>query len=199
MRIPALLCTLVLLGACDRNVEPFVEGEKSRAPDLSSIFPEGAEEVSGRALVGDAPDPKSQALGVRATLPPSRNAAVGGGSAASGASAGSAEAIHGTIEISAALAAQAPSSATLFVIARGEQAGGPPLAVRRFVSPVLPLAFELGPEHVMIQGMSFEGNIRLTARLDGDGNAMTRDPGDLAGEAAELVQPGARGVRIVLE
>ena len=51
----------------------------------------------------------------------------------------------------------------------------------------------------MIQSMPFEGPLRLSARLDADGNAMSRDPGDLLGEASAPVQTGARGVEIVID
>ena len=41
--------------------------------------------------------------------------------------------------------------------------------------------------------------LRLTARLDGDGDPMTRRPGDLMGAASEPIAPGARGVQIVFD
>ena len=75
---------------------------------------------------------------------------------------------------------------------------GPPLAVRRIPSPSLPLEFEIGPQHAMIEGMPFTGDIALTARLDADGDAMTRRPGDLGGAADAPVAPGASGVVLVL-
>ena len=88
----------------------------------------------------------------------------------------------------------------LFVIARrGGGAGGPPLAVRRVPAPSFPYDFEIGPQHAMIQGRPFAGEIELEARLDGDGDALSREPGDPSGRAPELLQPGASGVRIVLE
>jgi hypothetical protein len=47
--------------------------------------------------------------------------------------------------------------------------------------------------------MPFAGPVLLTARLDSDGNAMSRTPGDLQGAAREAVSPGASGVEIVLD
>jgi hypothetical protein len=64
---------------------------------------------------------------------------------------------------------------------------------------VFPVDFEIGPENVMIPTMRFEGDLTLTARLDSDGNAMTRLPGDLQGSLAESVQPGSAGVEIRLD
>ena len=180
-----LLCTLA---ACNRNIEPYVEGEEPRQPDLARIFPDAGETPGlrlGAPRAGEMPPSPQRGL------PPAPPRA---------ASESSGEAIRGSIEIAPSLAAGAPRAATLFVIARPAGATrGPPLAVRRIASPSLPLDFEIGPQHAMIQGIPFAGAIQLTARLDGDGDAMTRRSGDLSGSATAAVEPGARGVRIVLD
>jgi hypothetical protein len=51
----------------------------------------------------------------------------------------------------------------------------------------------------MIEQMPFAGPLRLSARLDADGNATTRNPGDLQGSAPDAVEPGAGGVRIRID
>jgi hypothetical protein len=51
----------------------------------------------------------------------------------------------------------------------------------------------------MLQSVPFEGSLRLTARVDADGNAMTRDPGDLFGAAEGRYDPGDRGVAITID
>jgi hypothetical protein len=51
----------------------------------------------------------------------------------------------------------------------------------------------------MMPGRRFEGDIALSARLDSDGNPMTRDPADLSGVVPSPVQPGATAVEIVLK
>ena len=78
-------------------------------------------------------------------------------------------------------------------------AGGPPLAVLRIAAPSFPVDFEIGPGDVMIPSMRFEGEIELSARLDSDGNAMTRLAGDLTGAASSAHAPGASGVDILLD
>ena len=60
------------------------------------------------------------------------------------------------------------------------------------------MEFELGQEQVMIPSMRFEGVLQLEARLDRDGNAMTREPGELTGRPGGTLEPGATGVEIVL-
>ena len=110
----------------------------------------------------------------------------------------SAEASESVYEIAAEQAGNAPSNAMLFIIAR-TQPSGPPLAVLRVPNPSFPLAFEIGQAQVMIPSLRFEGDITLTARLDSDGNAMTKLPGDLVGEVASPVVPGTSGLTLTLD
>jgi len=169
------LVVAMLLVACDRNLAPFDPDEKPAAPDLSRIFPEGAKQRPAPRLPA-APAP-----------PPGRAAQAEAGAP-----------VHGRVSVAPELADRIPPGAVLFIIAR-RAATGPPLAVKRVRAPSLPLEFTLGPENRMIESMPFEGPLRLSARLDADGNAMSREPGDLLGEAAGPVQTGARGVEIVID
>lgn len=183
---PLRLCLLLsalaaaLLAGCDRNLGPYEPGEEPRQPDLSKIFPAGAEESSrmaGRVELPDAPTPR----GGRGADP-------------------SADAlpIEGVIRVSDALAGSLPSGAVLFLIAR-TAATGPPLAVQRINSPSFPLRFSLGPGDRMIPTIPFAGQLQLSARLDLDGNAGSRTPGDIQGQASAPQTPGSTGVEIVLD
>jgi hypothetical protein len=71
--------------------------------------------------------------------------------------------------------------------------------VKRIASPRFPMEFTLGPDDMMSAGMPFQGPLAVTVRLDGDGNAMSRTPGDLLGAASEPLEAGASGVVIVLD
>jgi hypothetical protein len=181
MRRPVVIA-LVLAGwlGCDRNVEPFDPNEQPAEPDLSRIFPAGAEP--------------------EAAAPPGLPPAPGRGAPPLAAEAASADAppIRGTVTVADELAGQLPPGAVLFLIARRGGAG-PPLAVVRIASPHFPLEFSLGPENRMLATIPFEGELQLTARLDTDGNAMSRQPGDLEGRAPGVVSPGATGVAVVLD
>jgi hypothetical protein len=187
-RIPARLVVVVLLSlsACgrspfDRKVEPYDQSEQPQQPNLSKIFPEGA----------------ARALGAPPEMPPSPEELMGGAPAVAGMTApeNAGPPITGTIRL--ADGAEVPSEAMLFVIARTGQAG-PPTAVVRLPAPSFPFEFRLGPENRMIAAMPWEGPFQLTARIDLDGNAMTRDAGGLEGGAAEPAKPGDSGVEIVL-
>ncbi len=171
---------LVLAGwillACDRNLEPFDPAEEPRPPDLAKLFPPGAEQAAAQTP-GQAP-----AMPERGAPPVSTEA----------------EPVRGTLRVAPELADRVPSGGILFLIARSGEAG-PPLAVKRIPDPRFPLDFELGPDDRMIQQIPFAGPLRLTARVDADGNASTRQPGDLVGVRVEPVEPGATGVEILLD
>lgn len=189
------------LVGCDRNIEPYQPGEEPRPPDLARIFP-GPPAGSAGAMAGGAGAASGAAD--RAAFPPSRTEGARGaaGDAMAGAdAAGEAVGapISGRVELAAEAAGRQPSPAVLFVIARPQGAtGGPPLAVVRIPDPVFPVDFEIGPDDVMIPTMRFAGPIALTARLDGDGNAMTRADSDLASGEIAPQEPGATGVALVL-
>lgn len=190
--LPTLLVALALAGlplalaaGCDRNVEPFDPDEPVREPDLSKIFPEGAE----------------RAEPVVPSLPPVPGEGRGAPPLASEVAEAGAEAppIQGRVEVAPELANQVPGGAILFIIAR-RAAAGPPLAVKRIADPTFPLAFELGPADRMIQQLPWEGPLTLSARLDQDANATSRSEGDLQGEAkGPPIHPGATDALITLD
>lgn len=176
--VRVVLLVLAVCAGCDRNVEPYVPGEEPSRPDLSKIFPAGAEQVErGPLEIPAAPTPQ------------------GGRGADAFADA---EPIQGVVTVAPEMAGRVSPGGVLFVIARAG-AAGPPLAVQRVPSPSFPLRFSIGPENRMIRTMPFAGELRLTARLDADGDATSRGPGDLQGEAAGTHAPGASGVEIVLD
>ncbi|MEO2167176.1 MAG: hypothetical protein ABGY42_03475 [bacterium] len=185
--IPTFLAiTTLCLIACDRNIESYQPGEEPSQPDLALIFP-GPPVAPGEAGVANA----NSGLPDRTALPPSR------AEGSEVASVRGAAPIRGRIEMASNLTR--PDSGVLFIIARPQGiAGGPPLAVLRIPNPEFPLQFSIGPENVMIPSMRFEGAISLSARLDADGNAMTRGSGDISSRVQEPLAPGATGITLVL-
>jgi hypothetical protein len=179
----AALLAVAALAACDRKLEPFDPAEEPREPDLSKIFPEGAE-----AAAPVAPDGSIE-------LPPPPAPAAEPGAAQLAAEPG--QPIQGTLRLAAGLENAQPSGAVLFLIAR--TGAGPPLAVKRIEAPRFPMDFEIGPGDRMLATVPFAGAIQLSARLDSDGNATSRTPGDLTGAAGQAVSPGASGVEIVID
>jgi hypothetical protein len=169
---------LAMLG-CDRNVEPFVPGEEPREPDLTAIFPAGAQQAAESPQpveLPPAPEQGRRGLDPFADAPP----------------------IRGVVRLPDQLSDRTRPGAVLFIIARSRPTG-PPLAVKRVAQPRFPLEFEVGPGDRMIRTLPFAGAFQLSARLDADGNATSRSPGDLEGRADGSFGPGASGVEILLD
>jgi hypothetical protein len=103
--------------------------------------------------------------------------------------------IRGTVELAPGIAP--PPGATLFITVRpAGTASGPPLAAKRLSAASFPVAFDVGPGDSMM-GQALPDRVRLDARMDSDGDPMTRDPADPSG-SADGVRLGATGVRVVL-
>ncbi len=118
----------------------------------------------------------------------------------SGPPAASAEALAltGLVRLSPALKDPWPKGAHVFVVARAEGAGGPPYAVRRYDGVAPPFAFKLGPENLMIPGVPAPAKLIVSARVDQDGDAMTRQLGDLETAPSAPVPPRA-SVELVVD
>jgi hypothetical protein len=141
-------------------------------------------------------DANSAAARNVAPPPPAENAA-----ADTAAGAGN---IRGTIRIADKLADKAQSGSTLFLVARtfveggGGGSAGPVLAVQRYTTSTWPLSFELTQDNVMLAGMRLSGKVVLTARVDQDGDAMTKQAGDIEGTSPPITVP-AQNVALVLD
>lgn len=94
-----------------------------------------------------------------------------------------------------------PGTPTLFVVVRpaGAPDRGPPLAVLKAGGAGFPQAFRVGQGNVMLPGMTFEGEVDVRARLDADGNVMTKAKGDLRSSQVVKAAAGQSGLRIVLD
>jgi tetratricopeptide (TPR) repeat protein len=76
------------------------------------------------------------------------------------------------------LAEGARKSGVLFVYARNDgETAGPPAAVKRIDASSFPITVDLTAADSMM-GQPLPPKMRIEARLDGDGNAMTKDPAD---------------------
>lgn len=123
----------------------------------------------------------------------------GGGGGSEGGSAGGT--LTGTIDIAPAVRSKVPASATLFIFAKSNPGGGPPLAVYRQPidgSTAFPLSFSLSQANVMMPGLTFSGPVYVTARIDVDGIAGA-GPGDLEGVTQTPVPVGTQGLKLVID
>jgi hypothetical protein len=101
---------------------------------------------------------------------------------------------EGTVETAPGFNSTAPA---LFLIAR-PAAGGMPVAVKRLPHPVFPVTFSLSPADSMTGGDFHKGDLAIIARLDADGSAGPKQPGDV--ETSVVVKDGgARSVHLLLD
>jgi tetratricopeptide (TPR) repeat protein len=108
-----------------------------------------------------------------------------------------AAALAGVIELPPALASRVGPSAVVFVTVRESgTTGGPPVAVKRLPA-AFPLRFAIGPGDSMM-GQPLPAHARLEARVDSDGDPLTRDAKDPKAQL-DGVTAGSSRLRLVLQ
>jgi hypothetical protein len=95
----------------------------------------------------------------------------------------------------------APSDAVYLVARRVPDhpgARGSLVAVKRFTASSFPIDFTLSAADMMFQNGPFAGDLTLSARVDKDGDPMTRRKGDVFG-TLDRVTVGAKGVDVKID
>jgi cytochrome c-type biogenesis protein CcmH len=111
------------------------------------------------------------------------------------AAAAGAGGVAGTLELAEGQAA--PPGAIVFITVRpAGVTSGPPVAVKRLPAASFPITFDVGPGDSMM-GQSLPDRLRVDARVDRDGDPLTRDPADPTASADD-VRRGAAGLRLIL-
>jgi hypothetical protein len=105
--------------------------------------------------------------------------------------------ISGTIVLSPELTASIQGDEVLYVIAKKEV--GPPIAVKRVQQPQFPYTYFLSEADVMMPGTFFQGEVKVSVRLDKDGTVGPLQSGDMRGQYAYAVPIGAQNVNIVID
>jgi cytochrome c-type biogenesis protein CcmH len=161
-------------------------------------FPEQAEaltrlEAQLQAEGAEEPPPEGNP---HAAVPPPGAAAAAVPAREPAAGGGGARQIVGRIELDPALQGRTAGGVIfLMVRAPGEEAGMP-LAVERLTPTSFPLRFEIGEANSMT-GQPLPDEVEVEARLDSDGNPMTRSPTDPSARA-DRVALGTSDLRLVL-
>jgi tetratricopeptide (TPR) repeat protein len=157
-------------------------------------FPQQAGELR-RALV-EIRESQTDAPPAAAAPNPHVGLATPGGAQRPPATATPGKHVSGTVDLDPALRDPISPQAVLFVFVR--QAGasaGPPIAVKR-LPPKFPAAFELSEADAML-GQPFPDALLLEARLDSDGDPMTRSPTDPKARL-DRVRAGRSDLHLVL-
>jgi hypothetical protein len=98
-------------------------------------------------------------------------------------------------------AADIKATDVLFVMARqamGPGQAGRLVAVQRHAPAKLPLRYEMNSKNLMMPGVPFSGPFIVRARLDRDGDPMTKGADDLYAEFSKNVNNGDEGIHLVL-
>lgn len=162
-----------------------LRGARDTLEKLVSLVPAGGERDEVKKILeelGEQQDKKSEAAKSKSVT-------------------GASRLLEGVISVDPKVISELKGKPVLFVIAHpANSASGPPLAVKRMDQPVFPVTYTLGPQNVMMPGTSFSGKVRISARLDQDGNPMTRAPGDFVGHYRKNpVEIGSKSVDIVID
>jgi hypothetical protein len=105
--------------------------------------------------------------------------------------------LSGVIKLDTKVKDKVKKGDVIFLVARqfdpsGVQ--GPPLAVRKLVVSSFPINFSLDSRDAMLAGTKLAGKVVVTARVDKDGDAMTKNPGDVTGQSKAVEPPSAKVV-----
>jgi hypothetical protein len=167
---------------------------KTRNPADASRLDDIVAEIEMRKATGAVIPPSASEDDPHASLLPPPPSA-GDPPAAAIAPVGGPDMVTGTITLGPGVTVQ--PGAQLYVIVRNsEGGGGPPVAVSRMTAGVFPMSFSLSAANSMM-GDALPDRMKLEARVDLDGNVMTRDAGAPTGELDDVAR-GASGVTIVL-
>ena len=92
--------------------------------------------------------------------------------------------LSGKIELSPKVRANVKPGDVIYLSVRQSQDGlpGQILAVDRFEAKDFPISFLVDGHKAMVPGTDFKGKVIISARVDKDGDAMTKNPGDVEGK-----------------
>lgn len=169
-------------------------GEREKAAEIwekaATVDPSEAETFQRMAAIARSPASEGGPMAGASGAP-----AGGSASAAPPPAAPTEQDVVGTIALAPGVSP--PASGIVFVYARpnGVTAGPPSAALKLPVSS-FPMSFRIGPGNSPMGG-PFPAEMTLTARLDADGNAMTKDPADPSARQ-DGVKAGQQGVTLTL-
>ena len=171
-----------------------IEQAKKQHPEQTARLDQVLTQMEAQVANDSAPA-SSQPVNEAAALPPG-HPPVDGAQPAQQPMASSAPSSGGAIVVTVNLASgkTAPAGGVLYILARGEGVtAGPPVAVKRIAATTFPITVDLSAADSMM-GQPIPPKVRLEARLDADGDVMSRGPDDL-----DAVQDGvAVGSQVAL-
>ncbi len=164
----------------DADADTAINSAVKQNPEQEARLREVLGKMRQQARI-QAATPKHPAVdgrsGVSAASMPGGGGGAGGGA---GSGAGASDGGKGVkVTLTIAPGAKAPASNILYIIVRDAgQTSGPPSAVKRVTVTGFPMTVDITSADSMMGG-ALPARMRVEARLDTDGNAMTKEPTDL--------------------
>jgi hypothetical protein len=111
--------------------------------------------------------------------------------------------LAGVLKLDDKVKAKVAAGDVIFVVARRYEEGatgpGTPLAVQKLTAAdKWPLKFSLDSRDAMLAGTTLSGKVVVTARVDKDGDAITKNPGDVTGQSKPC-EPPKKDVVVALD
>ncbi|MGK0360503.1 MAG: hypothetical protein ACI9U2_002816 [Bradymonadia bacterium] len=202
MRFVMMMLAALALTACGNKdkasaeAKPVVKSGPAAAPAQKATMVKKA--TPGQAMPkptgGEPAMPKPAGSQPAAVAQPAGSqpakAPHAGSQPAAAAAGGTAEvsgALAGTIALSAALKSDVKPGSVLFIIVRrdeGEGKRGMMIAAKKLPVPnadIFPLKYIVTGRDVMMAGTKLFGPVKVEARIDNDGDALSKNPGDITG------------------
>jgi len=180
----------------EKEADALMQQASKRFPSQAPMF---ARVMAEMRAAGEEPPPEGDPHADVGA--PGSAAADAGPAAAAPAPAEAAPAgpgLSGVIELPDALRSRVGPGALVFLTVRDAGATeGPPVAVKRLSATSFPLSFAVGPADSMM-GQPLPARARVEARIDSDGDPLTRVPTDPSARL-EGVAAGSTRLRLVLQ
>jgi hypothetical protein len=112
--------------------------------------------------------------------------------------------IHGEITIKPELLSKIKANSIMFVIVRRYAPKGQKgmmiaaIKVENIKADRFPLRYAVTPKDAMM-GAPLAGKVRVSARIDQDGDAISKQPGDLIGSAEKAIMVGVNPVKFTID
>jgi hypothetical protein len=105
--------------------------------------------------------------------------------------------ISGVLKLDEKVKAKVAAGDVIFMVARGAGEGGAPgpvLAVKKLTAGKWPLPFVLDGRDAMMTGTKLSGKVVISVRVDKDGDAISKNPGDVTGVSGAITPPASQVV-----
>ena len=203
MRLMTIFFSLCLLAlGCTKQDEakPPKIAKVKKGPSRAPVRTAVVKTSKGVPTSRPASRPTSRPMGkMPAGHPPT------GGATSQPAVAGPSGSIAGKIELAKAMTEKVKAGATLFIIVRrdaGEGKKGMMIAAKKIPvtgAAMFPLTYTVTPKDVMMAGTALAGTVRVSARIDQDGDAISKQPGDVTGAAKKVIKVGDKAAHFTLD